>query len=42
MKQINQYFEEMLAKCGFRAHRRKSADRAAAVACRMALNGCRI
>lgn len=42
MKTIARLIKEFRTKWGFRALRRKSADRAASVACRIALNGCRI
>lgn len=42
MKAITRLVKELKAKWGVRAARRRSADRAAQVACRVVLNGCRL
>jgi len=42
MMDIKQILRELAARWAFRHDRRRSVDRAAAVACRIALNGCRI
>lgn len=42
MHRFFQLIREFRKKWGMRGERRRSADRAVQVACRMALNGCRM